>query len=145
MRHLPADHHGFLTEEGRARAKVLQAYYKARHRFDPHETLAIHSQELRTLKTCQAVFPEIEEAEHREVYSNDRHCDTESAVAVIKRYANTVTDLIVVTHLEMTGTLPQAFASAMLDGAEGFPRGELERGDCYLIDCEKKVWELLSA
>jgi phosphohistidine phosphatase SixA len=83
--------------------------------------------------------------EHRFLWTgpdSPRGClaDLNAALQLVKTAGED--SMIIVTHLEFTDTLPWFLGKHLL-GNDHFPRGNINKGQACVIDCETKTWTML--
>ncbi len=149
LRHGPYEGRGSLTTKGREQIGRLGQKLRAAHGLNPSGTIVICSSELRTLKTAQELMISLStdpierttEICHKELFSNESICDYRSALELVKKYGEETENLIVVTHYEMVEKLTLSFGSFL---EEYFHIYNVEYGEGWFIDCDKKTFEFIS-
>jgi phosphohistidine phosphatase SixA len=136
----------FLTETARENLAKLGKRLRDEFNLAQEEAIILCSTQARAGRTgyClqQAIGDHVDVLDgYPELYSDDDTCDTESALRAIMSDSDLYETIIVVTHYEMSGKLPQLVGERF-----GIPTfsNEARYGEGYVFDLMKKTSDLIT-
>ncbi len=143
VRHGSYGSDGYLTEYGQGQMGRLGAKLKTRIEGKVRVLCSTAPRALQSARLLAQYFG-VEVESHDKLWSDEGHPEDVDAALSLIAACDDCDVLIVVTHFEYAIEIPSAYGKKVL-GVPNFPRGEVEKGSCRVIDCKEKTCRYVSS